>query len=50
MNTYCKSALNQIRIALTSTSEIIDKLEEIDLQKRPAPNKHSLGELLEHIH
>ncbi len=49
MNTYCKSALNQIKVALTTTIEIIDKLEELDLQKRPSPNKHSIGELLEHI-
>ncbi|WP_442599892.1 DinB family protein [Neobacillus sp. D3-1R] len=49
MNLYCKSALNQINIALTKTSEIMDQLEESDLQKRPTPDKHSIGELLEHI-
>ncbi|KQL18208.1 DinB family protein [Cytobacillus solani] len=49
MSTYCKSALNQIKIALKATAEIIDKLEEADLQKRPSLNKRSIGELLEHI-
>ncbi|HYK72921.1 MAG TPA: DinB family protein [Pseudoneobacillus sp.] len=49
MNSYCKSALNQIKIALTKTSEIIEQLEESDLQKRPSPDKLSIGELLEHI-
>lgn len=49
MNTYCKSTLNQIKIALTTTTQIIDQLAEKDLQKRPSPNKHSVGELLEHI-
>ncbi|MFC4323243.1 DinB family protein [Litchfieldia salsa] len=49
MNTYCKSALNQIKVAITTTIKIIDKIEELDLQKRPFPNKHSIGELLEHI-
>ena len=28
---------------------MIDKLEESDLEKRPTPNKHSIGELLEHM-
>ncbi|TKH07701.1 DinB family protein [Peribacillus simplex] len=48
MNTYCKSALHQIKVAVTT---IVDdrKLAENDLQKRPTPNKHSIGELLEHI-
>lgn len=49
MSSYCKSALNQIKIALTTTAKIIDKLEDADLQKRPSSNKHSIGELLEHI-
>jgi hypothetical protein len=49
MNNYCKSALNQIKISLTKTIEIIDKLDERDLLKRPSSDKHSIGELLEHI-
>lgn len=49
MNKYCKSALHQIKVAVTTIVEIIEKLEESDLLKRPTPNKHSLGELLEHI-
>ena len=49
MSTYCKSALNQIKIALTKTIEIMEKLGESDLLKRPSSNKHSIGELLEHI-
>jgi uncharacterized damage-inducible protein DinB len=49
MNTYCESALNQISVALTTTVEMIDQLEESDLLKRPTPDKYSIGELLEHI-
>jgi len=49
MNTYCYSALNQIKIALMKTIEIMEKLDETDLQKRPSPDKHSIGELLEHL-
>ncbi|MBE1553033.1 DinB family protein [Sporosarcina limicola] len=49
MNIYCKAALHQINIAVKSIIEIIDKLEDSDLQKRPTPTKHSIGELLEHI-
>jgi uncharacterized damage-inducible protein DinB len=49
MSTYCKSALNQIEIALKTTEKIIDTLEDADLQKRPSYNKRSIGELLEHI-
>ena len=49
MNPYCQSALHQIKIAVSTIIEMIDKLEESDLPKRPTPNKHSIGELLEHI-
>ena len=49
MNTYCQSALNQIKVAVMTIIEMIDKLEESDLQKRPTANKHSIGELLEHL-
>ena len=47
MNTYTTSALNQIEIALNTTIEIIDALEETDLQKRLFVNKRSIGELLD---
>ena len=43
------SVLHQIEIAIQSIIKIIDQLEEEDLTKRPTPNKHSIGELLEHI-
>ncbi|NYF24687.1 DinB family protein [Sporosarcina sp. JAI121] len=49
MNIYCKYTLNQIWIAVTTTLALMDKLEETDLRKRPSSNKHSIGELLEHI-
>ena len=49
MNTYCRSALNQLKLALTTTVEIMDTLDETDLGNRPSPNKHSIGEVLEHI-
>ncbi|MEI2365467.1 DinB family protein [Niallia circulans] len=49
MNTYINSALNQIEIALKTTIEMVEVIEEADLQKKPASNKRSIGELLEHI-
>ena len=49
MNSYTRSALNQIEIALKTTIEIINTIEEADLQKRPTLHKRSIGELLEHI-
>lgn len=45
----CESVLHQIEVAVKTVIEIIGNLEEDDLQKRPTPNKHSIGELLEHI-
>ena len=48
-NTYITSALNQMEIALKTIIEIIETLEEADLQKMPASNKRSIGELFEHI-
>ncbi len=48
-NIYTASALNQIEIALKTTIEMIETIEASDLQKRPASNKRSIGELLEHI-
>ena len=49
MNTYINSALNQIEIALKTTIQMVEVIEEADLQKKPASNKRSIGELLEHI-
>ncbi|PAE13967.1 damage-inducible protein DinB [Niallia circulans] len=49
MNTYINSALNQIEIALKTTIEMVEVIEEADLQKKPASHKRSIGELLEHI-
>ncbi|WP_043930411.1 DinB family protein [Bacillus sp. EB01] len=49
MNTYCKSTLHQIEIAIYTTASIIDQLEESDLPKRPHPDKFSVGELLGHL-
>ncbi|MBD8070046.1 DinB family protein [Bacillus sp. PS06] len=45
----CKSVLHQIEVAMNTIIEIVDQLEEKDLKKRPTVNKHSVGELLEHI-
>ncbi|WP_299091531.1 DinB family protein [uncultured Metabacillus sp.] len=45
----CLPVFHQIEVAVKTVLEIIDTLEEDDLQKRPTPNKHSIGELLEHI-
>ncbi|MGP4039792.1 DinB family protein [Gracilibacillus sp. D59] len=45
----CENVLHQIEVAVNTVIEIIEKLEEDDLQKRPTSNKHSIGELLEHI-
>lgn len=45
----CENVLHQIEVAVKTVIEIIGNLEEEDLQKRPTPNKHSIGELLEHI-
>ncbi len=49
MNKYCDSALHQIKVALDSVIEIIDRLEEGDLSVRPAPDKRSVKEQLEHL-
>lgn len=49
MNKYCQNVLHQIKFALTTTLQMIDTLEEADLGVRPTANKHSVGELLEHI-
>jgi uncharacterized damage-inducible protein DinB len=49
MNPYCKSALHQIQVCIETLVKMIDQLEEKDLYVRPAPDKLSVGELLEHI-
>lgn len=49
MNIYCKSALHQIKVAVTTIVQMVDRLAVQDLQKRPTENKHSIGELLTHI-
>jgi len=49
MNSYCRYALHQIRVAIDSLVELVDCLEEHDLQLRPTAAKKSIGELLEHI-
>lgn len=46
---HSETVLHQIEVAVKTIIEIIDKLEEADLQKRPTSNKQSIGELLEHI-
>ncbi|TQR12959.1 DinB family protein [Psychrobacillus soli] len=46
---YRETVLHQIEVAVKTIIEIIEKLEEADLQKRPTSNKQSIGELLEHI-
>lgn len=44
-----KSVLHQIEIAIETILKIMNQLTEEDLQKRPTNNKHSIGELLEHL-
>lgn len=43
------SVLHQIEFALETIIKIMDQLIEEDLKKRPTANKHSIGELLEHM-
>lgn len=49
MNVYCHSALHQIEIAIKTIIKMMDRLDEIDLEFRPTEQKHSIGELLQHI-
>lgn len=44
-----ESVIHQIEVAVNTIIKIIDNLSDEDLQKRPTPNKYSIGELLEHI-
>ncbi|WP_409270082.1 DinB family protein [Neobacillus sp. SCS-31] len=46
---FCENVLNQIRFVLDTITAITDQLEEEDLIFRPTQNKHSVGELLEHL-
>ncbi|MBO0992722.1 DinB family protein [Bacillus sp. SD088] len=45
----CAAALHQIEIAVETIIQIIGTLAEEDVQKRPTADKHSIGELLEHL-
>jgi uncharacterized damage-inducible protein DinB len=45
----CEIVFHQIEVAVNTIIQIIDNLKEEDLQKRPTPNKHSIGEILEHL-
>ncbi|MGD7008700.1 DinB family protein [Metabacillus sp. 84] len=45
----CKSVLHQTEFAVHSITEILGKLHEENLHKRPTAGKQSIGELLEHI-
>ncbi len=45
----CTAALHQIEIAVETIIQIIGTLAEEDVQKRPTADKHSIGELLEHL-
>ncbi|MDX8367075.1 DinB family protein [Cytobacillus sp. IB215665] len=49
MNLFCESAFRQINVFAQSICDILDKLEDTDLARRPTENKHSIGELLKHI-
>ena len=49
MYSYCRSVLHQIEVAITSTMKIMEGLTEEDLDRRPSPSKHSIGELLSHM-
>ncbi|WP_112180253.1 MULTISPECIES: DinB family protein [Paraliobacillus] len=46
---HCDRVLHQIEVAVKTVIKIVDTLEEEDLQKKPTANKHSIGQLLEHI-
>lgn len=45
----CSAALHQIEVCINSVIQMIERLTEEDLLKRPTEGKHSIGELLEHI-
>ncbi|GIN72852.1 hypothetical protein J14TS2_33270 [Bacillus sp. J14TS2] len=45
----CTAALHQIEVAMETIIQIIGTLSEEDILKRPTADKHSIGELLEHL-
>lgn len=49
MNMYCGYALNQLKVAIDSISEVVNQLDNHSLQIRPTTNKYSIGELLVHL-
>lgn len=49
MNPYTQGALHHIQVAVSSILQIMEQLEESELSFRPTPDKHSIGELLEHL-
>ncbi|UFT99610.1 DinB family protein [Radiobacillus kanasensis] len=49
MNSFVHHALHQINIAVDTTSQMLDKLEEQDLKIRPTESKFSVGELAAHL-
>ncbi|RDU35711.1 DinB family protein [Neobacillus piezotolerans] len=46
---FSKNTLNQIKFVLDTITDIADQLKEEDLKFRPTENKHSVGELFEHL-
>ncbi|MGN7386361.1 DinB family protein [Sporosarcina sp. SAFN-015] len=49
MNSYVKTTLNQISIAVRSIADMMDKLELSDLVIQPTENKFSIGQVVAHI-
>lgn len=49
MNSYVKTTLNQISIAVWSIADMMDKLELSDLVIQPTENKFSIGQVVAHI-
>lgn len=49
MNIYCEGVLHQIEFSLRTIIKMIETLEDDDFEKRPSPDKRSIGELLEHM-
>lgn len=45
----CLSVLHQIDFAVHTLVRMIEILEEKDLERRPSPDKRSIGEVLEHL-
>ncbi|MEJ8303841.1 DinB family protein [Saccharibacillus sacchari] len=49
MNLYCNGILKQLNLAAETVISFIRILEPADLEVRPTPGKHSVGELLVHL-